>query len=96
VTVTLDYQGPTLVPAAQATKLDDYHVHYFLDEDATPYTGTTTPVPMGNPHIVHAAALQQAFDNVAAGSHTATVLMTGANHISLNPPVTDKVSFTVQ
>jgi hypothetical protein len=96
VMVTLNYQGPQLVPAAQATKLDDYHVHYFLDVDATPYIGTQVPVPTGNPSIVHSGATSQTFDNVAPGQHTVTVLMTGADHISLNPPVVDKVTFTVQ
>jgi hypothetical protein len=96
VQVSVQYDGPPLVAAATATKLDDYHLHYFLDESATPYTGTLVPVPMGNPRIVHTAALQVTFDTVAAGSHTVTVLMSGANHISVAPPLTAQVSFTVQ
>jgi hypothetical protein len=84
------------VAAASATKLDDYHLHYFLDESAAPYTGTLVPVPMGNPRIVHSAALQVTFDNVSAGSHTVTVSMSGANHVSVAPPLTAQVSFTVQ
>jgi hypothetical protein len=92
----VDYKGPTLVPAAESKKLDDYHLHYFLDEDATPFIGATPlPIPTGNPKIVHSAALQVTFDNVAAGSHTVTVVMTGNNHISLSPPVTAKVTFKV-
>src|SRR5258708_5745005 len=58
VKVTVSYTGPALVPAAQATKLDDYHLHYFLDEDPGPYIGTTTPIPAGNPRIIHTAALE--------------------------------------
>jgi hypothetical protein len=85
-----------LVPAANATKLDDYHLHYLLDESATPYISTLTPVPMGNPNIVHTAALQQTFDNVAAGSHTVTVMLSGANHVSVQPPLSAQVMFTVQ
>src|SRR5205823_912491 len=53
VRVSVQWSGPLLVAAASATKLDDYHLHYFLDESATAYLGTLVPVPMGNPHIVH-------------------------------------------
>ena len=89
----MQYSGPPLVAAASATKLDDYHLHYFLDEDATPYLGTLVPVPMGNPHIVHTAAVQVTFDNVAAGSHNVTVMMSGANHVSVVPPLSATVTF---
>jgi hypothetical protein len=95
ISVAVDYSGPTLVPAASATKLDDYHVHYFLDESAAAYLGTLVPVPMGNPHILHTAATQVSFDGVTAGPHTLTVMLSGANHISVNPPVSDQVAFTV-
>ena len=96
VQVSVQYSGPPLVPAANATKLDDLHLHYFLDENAAAYIGTLVPVPMGNPNIVHTAALQQTFDNVPAGSHTVTVMLSGANHISVQPPLSASVSFTVQ
>jgi hypothetical protein len=92
----VQYTGPTLVPAANATKLDDYHLHYFLDESAAAYIGTLVPVPMGNPRIIHTAALQQTFDNVPAGSHTVTVMLSGANHVSVVPPLSAQVTFTVQ
>jgi hypothetical protein len=95
IQVTVDYSGPPLVAAASATKLDDYHLHYFLDENATPYIGTLVPVPMGNPRIIHTAATQVTFDNVAAGSHTLTVMLSGANHISVTPPVSEQVTFSV-
>jgi hypothetical protein len=94
VQVSVSYQGPPLVPAANATKLDDLHLHYFLDENAAPYLGTQVPVPTGNPHIVHSAALQVTFDNVAAGSHTVTVFLSGSNHVSVAPPASDQVTFT--
>jgi hypothetical protein len=95
VQATVDYSGPPLVAAANATRLDDYHLHYFLDENATAYIGTLVPVPMGNPRIIHTAATQVTFDNVAAGSHTLTVLLTGSNHISVTPPVSEQVTFSV-
>jgi hypothetical protein len=96
VQISVQYTGPQLVPAANATKLDDYHLHYFLDENAAPYIGTQTPVPMGNPHIVHTAALQVSFDGVSAGSHTVTVMLSGANHVSVAPPLSAQVQFTTQ
>jgi hypothetical protein len=85
-----------LVPVANATKLDDYHLHYFLDVDPTPYLGTTVPIPLGDPRIIHTAATTVTFDNVAPGSHELAVVMTGSNHISLNPPVADKELVTVR
>jgi hypothetical protein len=96
VTVTVNYVGPPLVEAASATKLEDYHLHYFLDVDPTPYIGTTVPIPVGNPRIMHSAATRVTFDNVEPGSHSLAVVMTGSNHISLNPPVAEQESFTVR
>ena len=87
----MNYGGPTLVPGAQATKFADYHLHFFLDEDATPYIGTQQPIPARNPHIVRSAATDVAFDNVEAGDHTVTVVMTGSNHISVAGPLSDHV-----
>jgi hypothetical protein len=96
VKVTVEYTGPALVPAANAQKLDDYHLHYFLDEDATPYIGTTTPIPAGNPKIIHSAVKEVTFQDVAAGDHTVTVVLTGNNHVSVRPPVSEQMSFTVR
>jgi hypothetical protein len=66
VQINVQCTNPALVAAANVTKLDD-HLHYFLDKSAAAYVGTLVPVPMGNPNIVHTAALQQTFDNVAPG-----------------------------
>jgi hypothetical protein len=96
IKVTLNYSGPPLVPGAQATKLDDYHLHYFLDEDAAPYPGGTAPVPVGNPRIVHSAAQEVTFENVPTGAHTVTVVMSGNNHVSVTPPLSESVAFTTK
>jgi hypothetical protein len=96
VAATVNYSGPTLVAAGNATKLDDYHIHYLIDVDATPYIGTTVAIPLSDPRIIHTAATSVTIDNVAAGPHTLTVVMTGSNHISVNPPLSDKVSFTAR
>lgn len=96
VKVSIDYSGPVLVPGVQAKKLDDYHLHFILDEDASQYIGTTRPIPAGNPNIIHSAAKEVTFDNVAPGQHTVTVLMSGNNHISVATPVTASVTFSVR
>jgi hypothetical protein len=87
--VTLDYAGPNLVPVATATELNQYHLHYFLDVDPTPYIGTTTPIPTGNPHIIHTAETYAMFDSVVPGRHRLAVVLMGSNHISVNPPITN-------
>ncbi|TMF04933.1 MAG: hypothetical protein E6I52_03585 [Chloroflexi bacterium] len=96
VTVVVDYTGPALVAAAAATELNQYHLHYFHDVDPTVFVQLSMPIPLGSPNIVHTAALQVNFDNVAPGTHQIAVVLTGSNHISVNPPVVaQQTSFTV-
>ena len=95
VTVTVNYMGPTLVPAASATALDQHHLHYFLDVDATPYIGTTIPIPTSNPTIIHTADTQVTFNNVAPGTHQVAVVLGGSDHVSVNPPLVQQITFTV-
>ena len=96
VTVRVDYSGPTLVPAASATAIDQYHLHYFLDVNSAQYIGTTTPAPLGNPNIVHTAATTVTFDNVAPGTHQLAVALSGSNHVSVSPPLAAQLTFTAQ
>ena len=96
IKVSVNYSGPVLIPGAEAKKLDDYHLHYFLDEDAGAYVGSGMPIPTGNPKIVHSAAKEVSFDNVPPGAHTVSVVMSGNNHVSVNAPLSDTVSFTVK
>jgi hypothetical protein len=96
VKVSINYVGPTLVPGAEAKKLDDYHLHYFLDEDPSAFLNAPRPIPTGNPHIVHSAAKEVTFDGVAPGSHTVAIVMSGNNHIPVSPSVTSAVTFTAQ
>jgi hypothetical protein len=95
VAVTIAVSGGTLVPAAQATRREDLHVHYLLDVDPSPYLSGTTPVPQGNPNIVHSGATSNTFSNVAPGSHTVTVLLGFADHTAVQPPVAPSVTFSV-
>jgi hypothetical protein len=96
VRVAYDISGTSLVPAAEARRVEDLHVHVLLDVDPTPYIGTTTFIPLGDPNIVHTAASEVTLQDVRPGQHRITVILTGANHVSVRAPVTDMVTFTVQ
>ena len=95
VTVTIAVSGTTLVPAAQASRPEDLHVHYLLDVDPTPFLDGSTPIPTGDPNIVHSAATSNTFADVPAGRHRVTVVLALANHVSVEPPVAPSVTFTV-
>jgi hypothetical protein len=95
VVISIAVTGTTLVPAASATRLEDLHVHYMLDTDAAPYLSGTTPVPAGNPNIVHSAALSNTFSGVAPGNHRVTVLLGYSTHAAFQPPVAPSVAFQV-
>ena len=96
IKVSINYTGPTLVPGAEARNLDDYHLHYFLDEDASGYINGGKSIPAGNPHIMHSAAKEVSFDNLTPGRHSLVVVMSGNNHVPVAPALTDSVTFTIQ
>jgi hypothetical protein len=96
VPVRVEYRGPTLVPGAESSKLTDYHLHYFLDEDAAPYVGKEAVIPSGNPKIIHSAAQEITLEDVPPGPHTLTVVLTGNNHISFDPALSERVTFTAR
>src|SRR5437588_5834094 len=95
VTGSINVSGTTLVPAANATKLEDLHVHYVLDGDPTTLASGAAPIPSGNPNIVHSGATSTSFMDVAAGSHKVSVILGLSNHVAVQPPVAPSVSFTV-
>jgi hypothetical protein len=96
VRVTYDVASATLVAAAEARRVDDLHVHVLLDVDPAPFLGTTTFIPLGVPNIIHTAAKEATLRDVRPGPHTVTVILTGANHVSVTPPVSASTSFTAQ
>src|SRR5689334_6629353 len=55
VTVTVDAGSLHLVPAGDATGLDQLHIHYLLDVDPSPYLDGKRDIPFGDPHIIHTA-----------------------------------------
>ena len=70
-------------------------MHYMLDVDPAPYLSGTTPIPAGDPNIVHSGALSNTFTGVAPGPHTVSVVLGLSNHVAVQPPVAPAVSFTV-
>ena len=95
VTVSINVSGTTLVPAAQASRLEDLHVHYLLDTDPSPWLDGATPIPAGNPNIVHSGATSNTFTGVAPGPHQVVVVLGFSDHRAVQPPVDPRVSFTV-
>jgi hypothetical protein len=95
VTIGIAVTGTTLVSGNEATSPDQMHVHYLLDVDPAPYLGGTMVIPMGDPNIVHTAALSQTFSGVAPGTHRVAVVLGLATHIAVQPPVAPSVTFTV-
>jgi hypothetical protein len=96
ITLSVDYWGPGLVDSGAARAIDEYHLAYFLDEDAMPYVDGRLPIPRCNPYIVHSSALRVTFEHVRHGSHTITVVLTGSNNVSVNPTVATRVWFLVR
>jgi hypothetical protein len=96
VTLVVDYWGPRLVPVSVTGAVDQYHLVFFFDEDASPYIGTMIPMPHCNPHIVHTASTHVTIDHVMHGSHSLAVLLSGSNNVSVNPPVAARVTFVAQ
>ena len=101
VVVTYDVSDVTLVPAANALKPEDYHLHAAMDMDTSVWIGTGVPVPAANQNpyptrLMHTAAKTVTFTTVAAGEHTVTVWLSLASHVSVKPPVSATVKFTVK
>jgi hypothetical protein len=96
VAVVVNYNGPSLTAAGQATELNQFHLRYLLDVNSSPYLETNVPVPLGNPSIIHTDKTQVSFDNVAPGRHLLAVVLTGSNHVSTNPPIAQQINFTIK
>src|SRR5207302_421645 len=95
LTVNIVVTGTTLVPAAEATRLEDMHVHYVLDTDMAPFLNGSTPFPQGNPNIVHTAALSNTFTGLGPGLHRVYVVLGLSSHVAVQPAVAPFVTFTI-
>jgi hypothetical protein len=96
IQLVVDYWGPRLVGAETARMIDEYHLAYFLDEEAAPYLNTLQAIPRCNARIVHTAQTSITFKDVPKGSHTLSVVLAGSNNVAVNPPVMARVTFTVR
>ena len=95
LTVTWEAQGIEIVPAASARRREDLHAHLFLDRDPSPYLGTGQAIPFGDPNIIHTASRTVTFQNVAPGRHRLDLVLAYADHVAVDPPIRDSVTFDV-
>jgi len=95
LTVRWETVGYTIVPAAQARRPDEVHVHIFLDRDPAPILASGQPIPLNDPNIVHTANPIVTFQNVVNGPHRLWLVLATGDHVPLRPPVTDTVAFTL-
>lgn len=76
-TVTVSLSQTLNIKPASAADPTSFHVHYFVDTDAT---AAGQVVPTGNPKIIHSATTTQDLGSLSAGSHTVTVVLGQFNH----------------
>lgn len=72
---------PTLnLKAATAADPTSFHVHYYVDTDPTKSLKPGTPIPTGDPKIIHAASTTQDLGALPAGQHTVWVVVGQVSH----------------
>lgn len=72
---------PTLnLKAAALGDVASFHVHYYVDIDPTKVLKAGTPIPAGDPKIIHGAALTQDVGALTPGSHTVWVVVGQVSH----------------
>jgi hypothetical protein len=97
ITLGVDYWGPKLVASTGPRPIDaNYHLVFLLDDDASSYFDTLSPIPRCDAHIVHTEETHVTFDHVLHGEHYLWVVLVGSNDVSVNPPVATCVTFVVQ
>lgn len=93
VVVTVQVQGVQLVKANGDTSGKTGHLHLFIDRDPTP-ANESIPKPADG-SIIHTADTSIPVPNLAKGEHTIWVVLGNGAHEPWNPPVMDKITFTV-
>jgi hypothetical protein len=96
LTIMIDYSGTRLVAPENARAIDEYHLAYFLDSDASGFAGTLLPTPRCDAHVVQSASTTVTFEHVMRGPHMLWVMLVGSNNVSVNPPVAASVSFAIR
>jgi eukaryotic-like serine/threonine-protein kinase len=94
VTVQVEVTGATLKPPGEGDP-EARHLHYFLDTDPAATVPIGKPIPIDQPSIVHSGSATHTFRDLSPGAHTVWVVLSGADHVPLDPPVAGKVSFAV-
>jgi hypothetical protein len=94
VTVTMEVEGVSIVPAGNMTAGTGHH-HLYLDADLT---AADVPVPTVPGSIVHMgdASSSFTFENVEPGEHRLIAVVADGAHFPLQPWVVDTVTFTVR
>lgn len=94
VTITYDSSPDvTIVAAANARQLTEGHYHLFLDKAAN--LQDNVPILTGDPTIIHTAAKEYKWANVAPGRHTVVLVLAYSNHAPWIPRATATLNFTV-
>lgn len=109
--ISVTVQGPSVDASAPATaaagtpvkvtsEVEDLqivrggqHLHLLVDKEL-PAPGT--PIPQGDPSIIHTPDLSTDVANLTPGEHVIWVVVGDAAHVPLDPPVADRVTVTVQ
>ena len=78
-TVSVTVSPQLNIKAASAGDPTSFHLHYFVDTDAT---AAGTAVPTGDPKIIHSGSTTQDLGALTAGSHTVTVVLGQFNHVA--------------
>ncbi|MBI4295754.1 MAG: DUF4399 domain-containing protein [Chloroflexi bacterium] len=94
VTITVQVANFTLVALGGANAPGEGHLHYYMDVEIPTAAGQPAVTAAGTYKAVNATSVT--WDNVAVGTHTFGVQLVNSNHTPLSPPVTAKVTVTVE
>lgn len=101
---SIDASAPSTVDSGKPVKVETKaegvqivkggnHLHLFVDRERT---ARGTPVPQGDPAIIHTPEMATEIPGLAPGEHVIWVVVGDASHVPLDPLVADKVTVTVQ
>jgi len=79
-TVTATITPALNIKPATAADPQSFHIHYFVDVDPTKTLKAGTPIPTGDPKIIHSASTTQDVGALAAGPHTVWVVVGQVSH----------------
>ena len=89
-TVSVALSSTLNLKAATAGDPTSFHLHYFVDTEAT---AAGQAMPTGNPKIIHSASTTQDLGTLSAGQHTVWAVLGQLNHTACD--VRGAATFTV-